>query len=124
MDEEDGDSMNCPEETSLNKLVDGELDRPEADRLRAHIDGCAICGESLARIEKLRNEVKTAIEAEVNDRDLSHITWYAVLACYKLGIILEGTHARAFAGKAPKAIGDFLHDTTLLLFERALNWLN
>ena len=27
-------------------------------------------------------------------------TWYAVLACFKLGIVLEGTHARAFAGKA------------------------
>ncbi len=60
----------------------------------------------------------------VNDRDLSHIAWYAVLACYKLGIILEGTHGRAFAGKAPKEIGDFLHATTLQLFERALNWIN
>ncbi len=59
----------------------------------------------------------------VNNRDLSHITWYAVLACYKLGIILEGTHARAFAGKAPGAIGDYLHSCTVLLFERALNWL-
>ena len=69
--------MNCPEEASLNKLVDGELDRPEADRLRAHIDGCAICSKSLARIEKLCVEVKTAFEAEINDRDLSPI-WAGV----------------------------------------------
>jgi aminoglycoside phosphotransferase (APT) family kinase protein len=53
-------------------------------------------------------------------RDLSRIGWYAVLACYKLGIILEGTHARAFSGKAPKPTGDALHATTLGLFERAL----
>lgn len=52
-------------------------------------------------------------------RDLSVITWYAVLACFKLGIILEGTHARACAGLAPKEIGDHLHHATLLLFERA-----
>lgn len=52
-------------------------------------------------------------------RDLSSIRWYEVLACYKLGIILEGTHARAFAGKAPKATGDQLHATTVALFERA-----
>ncbi len=49
-------------------------------------------------------------------RDLSAIDWYKVLACFKLGIVLEGTHARAFAGKAPKAIGDMLHATTLGLF--------
>ncbi|UMB72550.1 phosphotransferase family protein [Mycobacterium paraterrae] len=53
-------------------------------------------------------------------RDLSHITWYTVLACFKLGIVLEGTHARAFAGKAPKEIGDLLHSATVQLFEQAL----
>ncbi len=57
--------------------------------------------------------------AERSTRDLSAIAWYEVLACYKLGIILEGTHARACAGKAPKATGDLLHATTLGLFKRA-----
>ena len=53
-------------------------------------------------------------------RDLTHLDWFAVLACYKLGIILEGSHARACAGKAPKDIGDRLHAHTIHLFERAL----
>lgn len=53
-------------------------------------------------------------------RDLAHFDWFAVLACYKLGIILEGTHARACAGKAPREVGDRLHAHTLHLFERAL----
>lgn len=52
-------------------------------------------------------------------RDLSHITWYTVLACFKLGIVLEGTLARACAGKAPTEIGDQLHQATLRLFEQA-----
>lgn len=52
-------------------------------------------------------------------RDLSHITWYTVLACFKLGIVLEGTLARACAGKAPKEVGDLLHATTVHLFEQA-----
>jgi aminoglycoside phosphotransferase (APT) family kinase protein len=56
-------------------------------------------------------------------RDLAAIEWYAVLACYKLGIILEGTHARAAAGKAPKATGDMLHASTIGLFNRALGWI-
>jgi aminoglycoside phosphotransferase (APT) family kinase protein len=56
-------------------------------------------------------------------RDLSAIEWYGVLACYKLGIILEGSHARASAGKAPKEIGDRLHAQTVSLFERALGWI-
>lgn len=53
-------------------------------------------------------------------RDLAHFDWFAVLACYKLGIILEGTHARACAGKAPREVGDRLHAHTIYLFERAL----
>ncbi|MET8006476.1 phosphotransferase family protein [Nonomuraea glycinis] len=57
--------------------------------------------------------------AALSERDLSAIDWYAVMACFKLGIVLEGTYARAFAGKAPKDLGDALHATTLSLFERA-----
>ena len=57
--------------------------------------------------------------AERSSRDLSAIAWYEVLACFKLGIVLEGSHARAFAGKAPVAVGDLLHATTLVLFTRA-----
>lgn len=60
-----------------------------------------------------------AYYSALSERDLSAVGWYAVMACFKLGIVLEGTHARAFAGKAPKDIGDLLHATTLGLFERA-----
>ncbi|MGY4708035.1 phosphotransferase family protein [Mycolicibacterium sp. CBM1] len=58
--------------------------------------------------------------AEHTTRDLSGIDWYTVLACFKLGIILEGSHARAAAGYAPKEIGDRLHIATVRLFERAV----
>ena len=57
--------------------------------------------------------------AEGTTRDLSAIRWYTVMACFKLGIVLEGTHARACAGKAPTATGDLLHAITLGLFDRA-----
>jgi aminoglycoside phosphotransferase (APT) family kinase protein len=57
--------------------------------------------------------------AEHSDRDTSAISWYTAMACFKLGIVLEGTHARACAGKAPKPVGDLLHATTLGLFARA-----
>lgn len=57
---------------------------------------------------------------ERSSRDLSAIDWYGVLACYRLGIILEGTHARACAGRANQQIGDLLHATTIALFKRAL----
>lgn len=58
--------------------------------------------------------------AAASGRDLSALDWYVVLACFKLGIILEGTHARACAGKAPKDTGDRLHAHTIDLFDRAL----
>jgi aminoglycoside phosphotransferase (APT) family kinase protein len=57
-------------------------------------------------------------------RDVSAIDWYAVLACFKLAIILEGTHARACAGEAPRATGDRLHAHAVGLFERAGRWIS
>ncbi len=62
----------------------------------------------------------TACYAEISTRNLASIAWYEVLACYKLGIILEGTHARVFAGKAPKSTGDLLHAQTIALFGKAV----
>ncbi|HXQ11654.1 MAG TPA: phosphotransferase family protein [Caulobacteraceae bacterium] len=59
--------------------------------------------------------------AEMSGRDVSAADWYEVLACYKIGCILEGTYARACAGRAPKPTGDALHARTLGLFERALS---
>jgi len=58
--------------------------------------------------------------AEKSGRDVSSVDWFEVLACYKIGCILEGTYARACAGKAPKITGDYLHNNTLGLFARAL----
>lgn len=53
-------------------------------------------------------------------RPLDEVVWFRVLACYRLGLILEGTHARACAGLAPKEIGDQLHAHTVSLLEQAL----
>jgi aminoglycoside phosphotransferase (APT) family kinase protein len=60
---------------------------------------------------------------ENSTRDLGAIDWYVVLACYRLGIILEGTHARACAGRADRKTGDLLHLATVALFKRALTYL-
>jgi aminoglycoside phosphotransferase (APT) family kinase protein len=57
--------------------------------------------------------------AEHSARDTAAVGWYTAMACFKLGIVLEGTHARACAGKAPTPVGDVLHATTLGLFARA-----
>ncbi|MCP2317707.1 putative kinase, aminoglycoside phosphotransferase (APT) family [Nocardia amikacinitolerans] len=56
--------------------------------------------------------------------DVSAADWYAVLACFKLGIILEGTYARSCAGLAPADIGQRLHDSAATLFARARNLID
>lgn len=58
---------------------------------------------------------------ERSGRPLDELPWYRVLACYRLGLILEGTHARACAGLAPKEIGDQLHAHTVSLLQQALD---
>ncbi|MFZ9630205.1 MAG: phosphotransferase family protein, partial [Ilumatobacteraceae bacterium] len=59
--------------------------------------------------------------ASATGRSMRDVAWFRVLACYRLGLILEGTHARACAGLAPRATGDLLHAHTVSLFEQALN---
>jgi aminoglycoside phosphotransferase (APT) family kinase protein len=52
-------------------------------------------------------------------RDMSALAWYVVLACYKLGIILEGSWARATAGLSDAEIGGRLHGQAQMLLGRA-----
>jgi aminoglycoside phosphotransferase (APT) family kinase protein len=62
--------------------------------------------------------------AQESERDLANINWYVVLACFKFGIILEGTYARACAGLAPNDVGDMLHDQAITLLHRASDVVN
>ena len=57
--------------------------------------------------------------AASSSRDLSAIDWYIALACFKLGIVLEGTYARSCAGLAPADVGARLHRWAHSLLERA-----
>ncbi len=62
--------------------------------------------------------------ADRSDRDLTDLVWYRVLACYRLGLILEGTHARAFAGLAPVEVGHNLHFMTVYVLRQALELIS
>jgi len=57
--------------------------------------------------------------AAETSRDLAHFTWYRVLACYKMAIVLEGTYARASDGKASPEIGERFHRIVIGLIARA-----
>jgi aminoglycoside phosphotransferase (APT) family kinase protein len=57
--------------------------------------------------------------AQSSGRDLAGITWYAVLACYKRAVIIEGSYARAVAGLADEGTGRLLHERAIGLIVRA-----
>ncbi len=76
-----------------------------------HLEGFATPAELIARY------------SECSGRSVDEIDFYTVLACFKLGIILEGTNARAFAGRADRGVGDLLHAITVALFTKALTYL-
>lgn len=59
-----------------------------------------------------------------NARDLTAMHWYKVFACFKFGIVLEGTYARATAGKASSAVGLRMHNAAIGLLRRALQLIN
>ena len=54
----------------------------------------------------------------VSGRSVDDMPWFFVLGCYKLGILLEGTYARALAGQAPMEMGEMLHSYATWLFEK------
>lgn len=69
---------------------------------------------ALGGISKVADGLPTRTEivehyATVASRDIADARWYAVMASMKLGVVLEGTHARACAGKVPATTGDMLH---------------
>ncbi|MEJ2864048.1 phosphotransferase family protein [Actinomycetospora flava] len=57
--------------------------------------------------------------AQLTGTDPAVVPWYAVLACFKLGVLLEGTHARACAGKAPQDVGARMHASARSLIDQA-----
>ncbi|MFE3188485.1 phosphotransferase family protein [Nocardia sp. NPDC059240] len=87
---------------------------PHPDEQEPLIDGPLAKAGGLATPQELIERY-----AARSQRDLSAMTWYTILASFKLGIVLEGTYARACAGAAPRAIGEYLHALTLRLFARA-----
>jgi aminoglycoside phosphotransferase (APT) family kinase protein len=56
---------------------------------------------------------------ERSGRSTLALDWYVVLACFKLGIICDGTYARACAGLVDPRAGASLHAIALELFDRA-----
>jgi aminoglycoside phosphotransferase (APT) family kinase protein len=88
-------------------------------------DGSSVFGHTLTGMDGLAS-TDDLLEryAAGSSRDLSQIGWYTVLACFKLAIVIEGTLARASAGKAQKEVGDQLHDAAVWLFQRALTMLD
>lgn len=61
--------------------------------------------------------------AQHSSRNVETINWYSVLACFKLGSILEGSYARSTAGKAPIRIGEQFHGAAITLFNRARRYM-
>jgi len=83
-------------------------------------DGSSVFSHSLTGMDGLAStDDLLARYAAGSSRDLSHIGWYTVLACFKLGIVIEGTLARASAGMAQREVGEQLHEAAVWLFRRA-----
>ena len=57
--------------------------------------------------------------AQQSGLDVTDIEWFIVLACYRLGIILEGSYARMLAGQATEEVGERLGALARALFGQA-----
>ena len=100
-------------------------DGREAGQRREDRQGCEALKEGEAAPQAIGISLHELIEAygEVSGRDMSSMPWFFALACYKLGILLEGSHARASAGMMPKATGDSLHAYASWLFAKGTQFI-
>lgn len=123
---------NCifAEDGRLNAIVDWEmatLGDPLVDlgRLLVSWPGRGPAKPQTMRVTPLdgfpSHEEMVARYADKSGRSLAHLPWFEVLACYKLGLILEGTHARAQAGLADMGTGQRLHRSAVSLLDEARN---
>jgi aminoglycoside phosphotransferase (APT) family kinase protein len=55
--------------------------------------------------------------AAAGGRTTPRLDWYVALACFKLGIVIEGTWSRYLAGQASREAGERLHDSAASLIE-------
>ncbi|MDH6197115.1 aminoglycoside phosphotransferase (APT) family kinase protein [Mycobacterium frederiksbergense] len=67
-------------------------------------------GSALAALGGLarRSELIEAYRA-AGGRQTAQLDWYVALACFKLGIVIEGTWSRFLAGRASRDAGEQLH---------------
>ena len=67
-------------------------------------------GSALAQLGGLarRSELIEAYRA-AGGRRADQLDWYVALACFKLGIVIEGTWSRYLAGRASREAGEQLH---------------
>ncbi len=97
---------------SIGAWLDGELNGAAAEAVRAHVDGCAICGEEQRQLEKLNMALKAVLESATLPvhghsfwRDLrrrmdTKRSWYAEVAAWT-GRVLR---APSFAWGVPAVI--------------------
>lgn len=75
-------------------------------------------GSELAALGGLasRGELLAAYSA-AGGRDVTRLDWYTALACFKLGIVIEGTWSRYLAGRAAREAGERLHESAVGLIQ-------
>ena len=54
---------------------------------------------------------------QAGGRPADALNWYVALACFKLGIVIEGTWSRYLAGQANREAGERLHESAESLIE-------
>jgi aminoglycoside phosphotransferase (APT) family kinase protein len=78
-------------------------------------------GAELAALGNLANRAELLEAYASNSRAAAHrlasLPWFEALACFKLGIVIEGTWSRCLAGQASREAGERLHVSATSLIE-------
>ena len=78
-------------------------------------------GAELAALGNLANRAELLEAYASNSRAAAHrlasLPWFEALACFKLGIVIEGTWSRYLAGQASREAGERLHVSATSLIE-------
>src|SRR6185312_15013482 len=95
---------------TVSRVSSYVIDPPDG-RIPALTPAAQAAAQQRQQAQAARRKQLNGIEADwsAGGRESARLDWYMAMACFKLGVVIEGTWSRYLMGKASRDAGEALH---------------